>query len=62
MKKFSFAVPILFLSTILNFSTTSLEAAGCNSHKNNRITEECIADSKKCRNDKLNKNQNKVDV
>ena len=41
---------------------SSIEAAGCNSHKNNRINNECLEEGQKCSNDKLNKNQNKVDV
>tara|TARA_B100000963_G_scaffold242705_1_gene212486 strand:+ start:20568 stop:20756 length:189 start_codon:yes stop_codon:yes gene_type:complete len=62
MKKFSFAIPILFLSTILNFSLSTVEAAGCNSHKNKSLDQECLKEDLNCRKGKVNENLNKVDV
>ena len=62
MKKFSFAIPILFLSTILNFSLSRVEAAGCHSHKNRSVDQECLKKGLNCNNEKVNENQNKVEI
>tara|TARA_Y100001978_G_C23581601_1_gene379240 strand:+ start:370 stop:558 length:189 start_codon:yes stop_codon:yes gene_type:complete len=62
MKKLSFAIPIVFLSTILNSPMSNVNAAACNSHKAKSVEQECLKEGQNCSNDKLNKNQNKVDV
>ena len=61
MKDFLLTTPLALIISAFSFST-NLEAAGCSSHKNNKVQVECSLSEDNCDNLKSDKNFNKVDA
>ena len=61
MKKFILTAPFTLLFSMFCF-TANLEAAGCSSHKNKNVKEECSLNNENCDNTKSEKKFNKVEA
>ena len=61
MKKFLLTTPLALLISMFSF-TSSLEAAGCSSHKNKKVQVECPLTEENCDNFKSDKKINKVEA
>ena len=61
MKKFFLTAPLALLLSMFSF-TSSLQAAGCSSHKNKNVKVECLSTDNNCDNTKSDKSLNKVEA
>ena len=61
MKKIILTTPLALLISMFCFNA-NLEAAGCSSHKNKNIKDECSLTDDNCDNNKLDKKYNKVEA
>ena len=61
MKRFILLTPLTLLLSVFSF-TANLEAAGCNSHKNQKVKVECSLTDDNCDNTKTEKNFKKVEA
>tara|TARA_B100000212_G_scaffold223290_1_gene169363 strand:+ start:1052 stop:1237 length:186 start_codon:yes stop_codon:yes gene_type:complete len=61
MKNIFLTTPLAILLSMFCFNST-IEAAGCNTHKNKNVKVECSLSDENCEKNKFDKSFSKVDV